>query len=124
MMIPERLTSAAGCLGVWGALDLAMRYANQRRSFGKEIRKHQAISFKIADAITQLDASRAITYMAARAADKNYPNVRRLVSEAKKFATEAAWDIVNSAMQPDNSERCYTDDDMQRIFNHETALKT
>ncbi len=99
MMIPERLTSAAGTLGVWAALDLAVRYSNRRRTFGKEIRKYQAVSFKVADSITQLDAARALTYMAARAVDENYPNVRRLVSEAKRFATEAAWDIVNNSMQ-------------------------
>jgi alkylation response protein AidB-like acyl-CoA dehydrogenase len=177
MMIPERLTSAAGCLGVWGALDLAVRYSNRRRTFGKVIREYQAVSFKVADAITQLDAARAITYLAARAVDENYPNVRRIVSEAKRFTTEAAWDIVNKAMQvmggigytdvypiervlrdirlgmlwtgtseimnlliqheyynqvldpsydrrkmeddamhPDDSERCYTDDDMLRVF--------
>jgi alkylation response protein AidB-like acyl-CoA dehydrogenase len=178
MMIPERLTSAAGCLGVWGALDLAVRYSSKRRAFDKEIRNYQAISFKVADSITQLDAARALTYMAARAVDENYGNVRRLVSEAKRFTTEAAWDIVNNAMQimggigytdvypveralrdirlgmiwtgtseimnlmiqheyynqvldssydrrkmendamhPDDSERCYTDEDMQRIFD-------
>jgi alkylation response protein AidB-like acyl-CoA dehydrogenase len=99
MMIPERLTSAAGCLGTWGALDLAVRYSNQRRAFGKEIRKFQAVNFMVADSITQLDAARALTYMAARAVDKNYPNVRRLVSEAKRFATEAAWEVVNNSMQ-------------------------
>ncbi len=37
--------------------------------------------------------------MAARAVDDNYPNVRRIVSEAKKFATKASWDVVNNAMQ-------------------------
>ena len=99
MMIPERLTSAAGCLGTWGALDLAVRYSNRRRAFGKEIRKYQAVSFKVADSITQLDAARALTYMAAKAVDNNYANVRRLVSEAKRFATEAAWDVINNAMQ-------------------------
>jgi acyl-CoA dehydrogenase len=177
MMIPERLTSAAGCLGVWGALDVAIRYSNRRRTFGKVIREYQAVSFKVADAITQLDAARALTYLAARAVDENYPNVRRLVSEAKRFTTEAAWDVVNKAMQvmggigytdvypieralrdirlgmlwtgtseimnlliqheyynqvldpsydrrkleddamhPDESERCYTDDDMLQLF--------
>lgn len=99
MMIPERLTSAAGCLGVWGALDLAVRYSNKRRAFGKEIREYQAINFKIADSITQLDAARGLCYMAAKAVDENYPNVRRIVSEAKRFTTEIAWDIVNNAMQ-------------------------
>ncbi|MFO7557796.1 MAG: acyl-CoA dehydrogenase family protein [Desulfobacterales bacterium] len=99
MMIPERLTSAAGCLGTWGALDLAVRYSNRRRAFGKEIRKFQAVNFMVADSITQLDAARALTFMAARAVDQNYPNVRRLVSEAKRFATEAAWAVVNNSMQ-------------------------
>ena len=99
MMIPERLTSAAGCLGVWGALDLAVRYSNKRRAFGREIRQYQAVSFKIADAITQLDAARGLCCMAARAVDERYPNVRRLVSEAKRFATEIAWEVVNNAMQ-------------------------
>ncbi len=37
--------------------------------------------------------------MAAKAVDNNYANVRRLVSEAKRFATEAAWDVVNNSMQ-------------------------
>ncbi len=99
MMIPERLTSAAGCLGVWGALDLAVRYSSRRRAFGKEIRKYQGVSFKVADAITKLDGARALTYMAARAVDENYVNVRRLVSEAKRMATESAWEVVNTAMQ-------------------------
>ncbi len=177
MMIPERLTSAAGCLGTWGALDLAVRYSNRRRAFGKEIRKYQGINFLVADSITKLDAARAISFMAARAVDENVPNVRRLVSEAKRFATESAWEVVNHAMQimggigytdvfpieralrdtrlgmiwtgtseimnlliqheyynevldpaydrrqmeddagnPDETERCYTDEDMERVF--------
>ena len=99
MMIPERLTSAAGCLGAWGALDVAVRYSNKRAAFGKLIRKFQAVNFMVADSITQLDAARGLTYMAARAVDENYPNVRRIVSEAKKFATKASWDVVNNAMQ-------------------------
>ncbi len=99
MMIPERLTSAAGSLGVWGALDLAVRYSDKRTAFGSLIRKFQAINFLVAESITQLDAARGLTYMAARAVDENYPNVRRIVSEAKRFATEAAWNVVNNAMQ-------------------------
>jgi alkylation response protein AidB-like acyl-CoA dehydrogenase len=184
MMIPERMTSAGGCLGVWGALDLAVRYSNRRRAFGQEIRKYQAISFAVADAITELDAARGLSYMAARAIDENAGNVRRIVSEAKRFTTEAAWEVVNKAMQimggigytevypieralrdtrlgmiwtgtteimnlliqheyykevldsaydrrrmendamnPDESERCYTDEDMQRVFEEHGHLQ-
>ncbi len=102
MMIPERMTSAAGALGMArAALEIAARYSDKRKAFGQKIRSFQAVSFKVADSITLLDAARGIVYLAARAIDaEDEPGrVRRLVSEAKKFATEAAWQIVNHAMQ-------------------------
>jgi acyl-CoA dehydrogenase len=99
MMIPERLTSAAASLGVRAALEVAVRYSNKRQAFGRAIRKFQAVQFMVADAVTKLDAARALVYMAARAADTAAPNVRRIVSEAKRFATDAAWEIANKAMQ-------------------------
>jgi alkylation response protein AidB-like acyl-CoA dehydrogenase len=99
MMIPERLTSAAASIGGGrAALEIAIRYSDRRVAFGKKIRKFQAVSFMIADAITRLDAARALTYGAAKTVDRGMPH-RRLVSEAKKFATEATWSIVNTAMQ-------------------------
>lgn len=99
MMIPERLTSAAASLGVRAGLEVAARYSDKRCAFGQPIRKYQAVSFMVADAITQLDAARALVYMAARAVDSGSPNARRLVSEAKKFATDTAWEVANKAMQ-------------------------
>jgi len=99
MMIPERLTSAGGSLGLWSALDLALRYSDKRMAFGQPLRKFQAMNFLVADSITQLDAARGLTYMAAKAVDEDYSHKRRIVSEAKKLATKAAWDIANNAMQ-------------------------
>jgi len=99
MMIPERLTSAAASLGVRAALEVAVRYSDKRHAFGRAIRKFQAVQFMVADAITRLDAARALVYMAARAVDAQAPNVRRIVSEAKRYATDAAWEIANKAMQ-------------------------
>jgi alkylation response protein AidB-like acyl-CoA dehydrogenase len=99
MMIPERLTSAAASLGVRAALEVAVRYSDKRQAFGQAISKFQAVQFMVADAITKLDAARALVYMAARAVDTGAPNVRRIVSEAKRFATDAAWEIANKAMQ-------------------------
>ena len=100
MMIPERLTSAGGALGLArAALDVAVRYSDRRYAFGKRIRTFQGVSFKIAEAITRLDAARALSHAAARAADQSCPATRRLVSEAKKFSTEMAWDVCNVAMQ-------------------------
>jgi alkylation response protein AidB-like acyl-CoA dehydrogenase len=100
MMIPERLCSAAPCPGgMQACLDVAMNYADRRKAFGQPIRKFQGVSFMIAKAQTLLDVSRAMVYQAARAADVQADNVRRIVSETKKFVTESAWDVANLAMQ-------------------------
>jgi alkylation response protein AidB-like acyl-CoA dehydrogenase len=101
-MVPERMSSAAGSVGgARAALEIAARYSERRRAFGKKIRAFQAVSFMVADSITMLDAAEALVYATARSIDNGEePNrVRRLVSEAKKFAGEVAWKIVNNAMQ-------------------------
>lgn len=100
MMVPERLTSAGGSLGMArAALEVAVRYSDRRKAFGQKIRSFQGVSFKVADAITELDAARALTLAAGRSVDAGLPSARRLVSEAKKYATDAAWNICNAAMQ-------------------------
>jgi alkylation response protein AidB-like acyl-CoA dehydrogenase len=100
MMIPERMTSAGGCLGMArAALEVAVRYSDRRKAFGQKIRAFQGVSFKVADAITKLDAARALTQGAARAVDQGLPTARRMVSEAKKFSTDTAWEVTNLAMQ-------------------------
>jgi alkylation response protein AidB-like acyl-CoA dehydrogenase len=100
MMIPERLTSAGGSLGLArAALEVAARYSNRRYAFGRKIREYQAINFKVADAITQLDAARSITHAAGKAAHSHLPSARRLVSEAKKFSTDMCWELCNLAMR-------------------------
>jgi acyl-CoA dehydrogenase len=102
MMIPERMTSAAGALGMArAALEVAARYSDKRKAFGQKIRSFEGVSFKVADSITQLDAARMLVHGAACAIDAgdDPARCRRLVSEAKKFATETAWQVVNHAMQ-------------------------
>jgi acyl-CoA dehydrogenase len=100
MMVPERLLSAAPMPGeIKACLDVAMRYADRRKAFGRPIRRFQGVSFMIAEAQVLLDASRAMVYQAARAADAGVPNLRRIVSAAKKYVTEAAWEAVNLTMQ-------------------------
>lgn len=102
MMIPERMTSAAGAIGGSRAvLEGATRYTNKRKAFGKKIREYEGVNFKIAESITKLDAANSLVYTAARAVDAygSTGTTRRIVSEAKKFATETAWEVVNNAMQ-------------------------
>jgi len=102
MMIPERMTSAAGALGLGrAALEVAARYSDRRKAFGQKIRAFEGVSFKVAESITLLDCASSLVYAAATAIDGgDHPaRVRRLVSESKKAATEASWSVVNHAMQ-------------------------
>lgn len=102
MMIPERLGTAAMTIGAARpALDVATRYTARRKAFGRPIRDFQGVSFQVADAVTLLDASRAMAYATARAVDAGaHPNyVRRLVSETKRFVTESCQAAVRHAMQ-------------------------
>jgi len=105
MMIPERLTSAAGAVGLArAAIEVAIKYSAKRKAFGRKIREFQGVSFKVAESIAKLDSARALVYTAARAADdfdsgRSRMDPRRLVSEAKMIATDFGWEIVNNAMQ-------------------------
>jgi acyl-CoA dehydrogenase len=102
MMIPERMTSAAGSLGLArAALEIAARYADRRKAFGQKIREFEGISFKVAESLTRLDAARALVHETARIIDStgNSSYVRRMVSESKKFATDTAWAVADDAMQ-------------------------
>jgi alkylation response protein AidB-like acyl-CoA dehydrogenase len=99
MMVPERLTTAAASLGMArSCLEIAGRYSNRRKAFGELIRNFQAVSFKIADCVTRLDAARSLVYVTARQVDQGLES-RRMVSEAKKTSTEMLWSVVNDCMQ-------------------------
>lgn len=102
MMVPERLTTAAGSLGAAReGLRIAAKYSAKRKAFGQIIKNFQAVNFMVADSITQLDAARSIVLNTARTIDAGAPPAlqRRLVSESKKFSTKAVWDVLNNAMQ-------------------------
>ncbi|MGD9486582.1 MAG: acyl-CoA dehydrogenase family protein [Calditrichaceae bacterium] len=102
MMIPERMTTAAGAIGLArAAIEIAARYSDKRKAFGQKIRDFQGVNFQITESITQLDAARGLIFAAASAADNmgNTGYTRRLVSESKKFATETSWKVINHAMQ-------------------------
>ncbi len=102
MMIPERMTSAAGPLGMSrSALEIATKYAHKRKAFGQTIKSFQGVSFKLADSIMMLDAARALVYQTAKAIDSGQSGsiCRRMVSEAKRFSTESATTIISNAMQ-------------------------
>jgi acyl-CoA dehydrogenase len=102
MMVPERLTTASGFLGLARAcLRIATKYSSKRKAFGQTIRNFEGVNFLVADSITLLDATRAIVYNTAKNIDANAPPAlqRRFVSESKKFSTKSCWKIINNSMQ-------------------------
>lgn len=102
MMVPERLGTAAMTIGAARpALDVATAYTSRRKAFGQVVNRFQGVSFQVAEAAMLLDASRALVYTTARAADVPLadPALRRQVSEAKKFVTESCQKVVHNAMQ-------------------------
>jgi acyl-CoA dehydrogenase len=106
MMVPERLTTASGSLGVaTAAIEVAASYALHRESFGSKLMEHEGVSFKIAESLTGIAHASALVYTACRAADAleagevSAGYVRKLVSMAKLNSTEVMWEVVNNAMQ-------------------------
>ena len=84
------------------AIEIATKYTSKRKAFGTEIMNFQAVGFKVADAITLYDAAYSLVHNTGVAIEsgKVHPNrIRRMVSEAKKFATESCWEIANNCMQ-------------------------
>lgn len=102
MMIPERLGTAAMTIGAaMPAVDVATSYTSKRKAFGRPVAAFQGVSFQVAEAVTLLDASRSVIYTTARAVDEQIDEkqIRRLVSQSKKFVTESCQKAADNAMQ-------------------------
>ncbi|WP_109260569.1 isobutyryl-CoA dehydrogenase [Hyphobacterium indicum] len=85
--------------GAAEALDVAADYVQSRKQFGKPISGFQVTQFKLADMSTDLEASRLMLYRAAAAIDAKDPSTPKLCAMAKRFVTDACFDIVNQALQ-------------------------
>ena len=101
-----RISIAAMGLGMaQGAYEASIRYAKQRKQFGKAIAEFQAVQFKLADMATQIDAARLLTYRAAWLADRALASVgdsarfSKESSMAKLYAGEVAVRVANEAVQ-------------------------
>jgi alkylation response protein AidB-like acyl-CoA dehydrogenase len=94
-----RIGIAAQALGIAaGAFELATEYSKQRKAFGKEIYKHQAIAFKLADMATEIEAARLLVYKSALDKDqgKNYDQSSAM---AKLYASKVAMEQTVEAVQ-------------------------
>ncbi|MCB0585371.1 MAG: acyl-CoA dehydrogenase family protein [Phaeodactylibacter sp.] len=94
-----RISIAALSLGIAkGAYEAAVQYAQEREQFGKPISSFQAISFKLADMATRIQAAELLTRKAGRMKDRGLKTTK-ISSMAKYYASEAAVHIANEAVQ-------------------------
>jgi len=91
--------SACSLGGAQWALDRAVRYVHERFTFGEALAQRQSVVFALADMATQLQAARALVQGAARAIDTDAPDVAVQCAMAKRFATDAGFDVANQALQ-------------------------
>ncbi len=95
-----RINIAACSLGgAQAALDAALSYVQEREQFGQALAKFQATQFTLADMATDLDAARLMVYRAAEALDTGNPEKTKFAAMAKRFATDACFQIVDKALQ-------------------------
>ena len=94
-----RISIAALSLGIAkGAYEAALQYAKEREQFGKSISKFQAISFKLADMATEIEASELLTRKAGDLKDAHEP-VTKVSAMAKYFASETAVKVSTEGVQ-------------------------
>ena len=94
-----RIGIAAQALGIAaGGLEMSIAYSKQRKTFGKEIYKHQAIAFKLADMATEIEAARLLVYRSALDKDQGR-NFDQSSAMAKLYASKVAMEQTVEAVQ-------------------------
>ena len=112
----SRIIVAAQCVGIGqAALEAAVRYAQQRETFGKPIAQHQAIQFMLADMATQVYTARVATMHAATLKDNGLPFVEE-ASMAKLFASEMCVEVSSKAIQVHGGIGYFQEAGVERIF--------
>ncbi|MBK4722341.1 isobutyryl-CoA dehydrogenase [Azospirillum sp. YIM DDC1] len=112
-----RLNIAACSVG--GArfcLEQAIAYTTERKQFGKPLNAFQALQFKLADMATELDAARLMLHRAAASLDAGSPEATAHCAMAKRFATDAGFQVVNEALQLHGGYGYIKEYPIERIF--------
>ncbi|WP_181720969.1 acyl-CoA dehydrogenase family protein [Nocardia gipuzkoensis] len=95
-----RLNIAACSVGgAQAALDKTVPYLAERHAFGKPLLRNQALQFELADMRIALEAARTLLWRAAAALDADAPDKVELCAMAKRFATDAGFEVANKALQ-------------------------
>ena len=118
MLNETRTGLAARCIGIaQGALERSVRYARQRKQFGRPIIEFQAIQHKLAEMATKVEAARLLTYQAAWFFDQGKPDPM-LTSMAKYYASRTAVEVSNDAIQVHGGYGYFVEYDVERCFRN------
>ncbi len=99
-----------------GALEEAVKYAKQRKAFGKSISEFQAIQWMIADMQTEIEAARGLVYYAAWLKDAHPTKTGASSSKAKLYASEMVNRVVDKAVQVHGSAGYSRETDVERMY--------
>lgn len=95
-----RINIAACSMGAAAAsLERTVDYMKERRQFGRPLAEFQGLQFRLADMATDLEAARLMVHRAASMLDSGDPQATQAAAMAKRFATDAGFEIVNQALQ-------------------------
>lgn len=119
-----RCTVGAAAVGfAQRALEEAILYSKQRRQFGRAIAQFQGIQFKLAEMATALEAARLLVYQAAWTHDAGAVDVKQKSAMAKLYATEAAQQIVDQALQIHGGNGLVAGSITERLYRDVRALR-
>jgi len=111
-----RYSVAAGCVGICqGCVEHSVAYSKEREQFGRPIASFQLVQAMIADMILQTDAARMLVWRAGYLKDSGKPNTTE-TSIAKLYATEAAVECANTAIQVHGGSGYVDDHPVERYF--------
>jgi alkylation response protein AidB-like acyl-CoA dehydrogenase len=105
-----------------GALDEAVKYAKQRRAFGKNISDFQAIQWMLADMHTEIEAARALLYQSAWLKDAQPSRLGTAASRAKLYSSEMANRVAAKAVQIHGSVGYSRETDVERMYRDARVL--
>ena len=114
--------AALSCGTAEGAYQQALNYSTERKAFGKEIHKFQAVGFKLADMATDIEAAKLLTFHAAWMKDQG-KDVTKVAAMAKLFASEAAMRITTEAIQIHGGYGYVKEYDVERFFRDAKVLE-
>jgi alkylation response protein AidB-like acyl-CoA dehydrogenase len=118
-----RIGIAAQALGIAeAALDYSMDYARKRHQFGKPIATHQAISFKLADMATKIEAARLLVYQAAELKTRGM-KCGKEASMAKRFSSDTAMEAAMEAVQIHGGYGYMREYPVERLFRDAKATQ-